>query len=62
MSLNAVTYYRHRAEVERATAAQSADPRVAEIHEKLARLYEKLCELEQKRPTLTIVTSERLSA
>ena len=62
MSFDELTYYRHRAAVEHAIAAQSADPRVAEIHEKLASLYEKLCELEKERPTLSIVTSERLSA
>ncbi len=61
MSLEELAYYQHRADVERAIAAQSADPRVAEIHEKLATLYERLCEL-AKRPTLSIVTSERLSA
>lgn len=57
-----LTYYRHRAQVERAIADESIDPRIREIHEKLACLYERLCELEKERPTLSIVTSERLSA
>lgn len=57
-----LTYYRHRAQVERTIADESIDPRIREIHEKLAGLYERLCELEKERPTLSIVTSERLSA
>lgn len=62
MSFEELAYYRDRADVERAMAASSADARVAEIHEKLASLYDNLCELEKERPTLSIVTSERLSA
>ena len=62
MSSDELSYYRHRAADERAIAAQSVDPRVAEIHEKLASLYENLCEIEKERPTLSIVVSERLSA
>lgn len=61
MSPDELAYYRHRADIERAVAAQSTDPRVAEIHEKLADLYERLCKLE-KRSIISVVTSERLSA
>ena len=62
MSPDELSYYRHRAVVERAHAAAATNPYAVEIHQKLACLYEKLIELEDEKPTLRIVTPERLSA
>lgn len=55
MSSDELAYYRNRILIERGLAAQSANPKVAKIHQKLAALYEKLIELEEQRPKLSIV-------
>lgn len=61
MSPDQLAYYRARAMSERAIAAEAVGP-AAEIHLKLALLYEELLELEESgRPALTIVP-DRLTA
>jgi hypothetical protein len=50
MSSEDLSYYRHRAAVERAHAKSAARSDIAEIHEELARLYDALVELETRRP------------
>jgi hypothetical protein len=55
MSPNELAYYRNRARIERDPAANSANPDVAKIHQKLAALYERLIDMEEQRPTLSIV-------
>jgi hypothetical protein len=55
-------YYRDRAASERLCAAEATNPRAAEIHLKLACLYKRLVELEEERPTLRLVSSNRLLA
>lgn len=40
-------YYSERAAIERQRAAESANPHVVEIHEKLADLYERLVEMDE---------------
>ena len=42
MSRNDLDYYRNRAAVERDMAQNSADPKIAAIHEELAREYDAL--------------------
>ena len=60
MSSEELNYYRERARVERQRAAESSNPHVIEIHEKLAALYEKLIELEKvHQPTLHIAEAMR---
>ena len=54
-------YYRDRALVERQRAA-TATSVAAEIHLELACLYERLVGMDDEKPTLSIVTPERLSA
>ena len=51
MSSDDLSYYRQRAEAERAAARASSNADIAEIHEELARLYDALIEHEQLRPT-----------
>ena len=56
MSPEEISYYRERASIERQSAAQSTNPHVIEIHEKLADLYEKLVEMEgHHEPSLRLV-------
>ena len=54
-------YYRTRA-IEERVAAATASAVAAEIHLELACLYEKLVELDERPPDLTLVRPERLSA
>lgn len=62
MSSNDVEYYRQRAVDERALALKSERRDVAAIHEELARQYQALVDNAELRPTLRIVTEDRLSA
>ena len=56
MTSDEVSYYRERAKEERDRAAVSTDEFAAEVHEKLATLYEDLVSHSgQRRPTLSIV-------
>ena len=55
-------YYRQRAHDERSRATDARDGLASEIHEELACLYEKLVELDERKPELRLVSSERLSA
>ena len=48
MSPEELSYYRERSKIERARAAESSNPHVIEIHEKLATLYEKLVAIEEE--------------
>lgn len=60
MSPEELLYYRERALIERQRAAESTNPYVIGIHQKLAALYEKLIEHEEvARPTLRIVDATR---
>lgn len=57
-----VAYYRERVAAERRLAAASENPRVATIHEELARRYQALLEKVHLRPTLSIVVpTERVA-
>ena len=47
MSPEELLYYRERALIERQRAAESTNPYVIEIHQKLADLYDKLVEHEE---------------
>ena len=62
MSPGNVEYYRARAIVERKQALAADRKNVADIHLELARLYDALVNEPAIRPTLSIVTSKRLSA
>jgi hypothetical protein len=56
MSPDELAYYRNRAHIERELAARSTNSHVAEIHTKLADLYDKLVAIEGgRRGTLSIV-------
>ena len=58
-----VTYYRERANAERALALSSERQDVAEIHAELARLYQALVDQEELRPPAVAKHGmERLSA
>ena len=59
---NDTEYYRLRAIKERESALQSERQDVAAIHEELARQYQALVERAELRPTMRIVTTDRLSA
>ena len=48
MSPDELAYYRERAAAERQLASQSANPVVAEIHGRLAELYQQLVDLDRK--------------
>lgn len=62
MTPDDLAYFRARATAEREAASVTTGP-AAEIHLKLASLYEQLVELQESpRRTLTIATSNRLSA
>ena len=50
MSPDEREYYRNRAQTERLSSARASNPRVAEIHDDLATLYETLVELEEEHP------------
>ena len=52
MTPEELTYYRERSRIERARAAESTNPHVVEIHEKLAMLYEKLVAIEDATPPM----------
>ena len=62
MSTGNVEYYRARAIEEREQALAADRKNVADIHLELARLYDALVNEPAIRPTLSIVTSKRLSA
>ena len=62
MSPEEISYYRERAKIEHALAEQSQNPHAAEIHAKLAALYEKLVEVDQAITPLAVVEPSRLSA
>lgn len=62
MSSHDTAYYRDRANTERSRALASARKDVAAVHEELARLYQALVEQSSLRPTLRIVTDDRLMA
>ena len=62
MSPSEREYYRSRAKDERSMAAKAASPAAAELHEELACMYERLVELEERTPGLTLVWPTRLSA
>jgi hypothetical protein len=55
MTADGLAYYVHRIIIERDLAANSANPAVAEIHEKLASLYETLVRMGDRQPLLRIV-------
>ena len=50
MTPEEILYYRERAAIERQLAADSTNPRVVEIHEKLAALYDQLVEGDEFQP------------
>jgi hypothetical protein len=50
MSPNEREYYRNRAKIERRLANAATNPHAAEIHTKLASLYEGLVQLEEAHP------------
>jgi hypothetical protein len=54
MSSENISYYRQRAETERAHAKSSERANVAAIHEELARLYDALVEHQELRPPLRL--------
>jgi hypothetical protein len=53
------TYYQERASTERACAASAEDEQSAEIHHELAVLYERLAQLQEKRPRLSVGVAPR---
>jgi hypothetical protein len=55
MSTDELEYYRTRVVIERDLADNCANPHVAEIHRKLADLYQQLIDVEAKRPNLSLV-------
>jgi hypothetical protein len=56
MSPHERDYYRQRGRAERLRAAEASDTLAAEIHEELACLYEKIVELDDEEPKVTVVT------
>lgn len=62
MTRDEISYYRDRAEQERARAQEAARQDVAVIHEELARLYDALITVSGPTPTLHVVGGRTFSA
>lgn len=62
MSSSDHAYYRARVDTERALALMTEREDVAAIHEELARLYQALVDQQPARPTLRLVTDDKMRA